>query len=211
MNLKEAASYGSFLNLMIYNLRLMAQDETYTRRTTEFHNKEKSNPEAENEILEIKPENKLDITSDKLIELSKELIEEKLDLNFAIYYAKDFLLISLDENNTVSLDNAISYNKQLRELIESCNYLSKVKNSETKRTQYGYKFNVEGNETSYQYECVLKKEIDFDKDKINSLNKELKIKTDKISTLIDQAQSSDVIKFEPKYSKYDSIEDIINR
>lgn len=210
MNLKEAASYGAFLNNMIIKSQRLANSEIYCRKTTEYHNINKTNPDGVNEVINIEQQDKMDIKCHMLIDLSKKLIEEKLYLNMAIEKAKSKLFIDWKEDNKkLSLDNAISYNKQLRDLISSCDYLKNVKTVETKKMQYGYKFNVEGNQVPYQYEVITRQEIDFNKDAVLNLNKSLKEKTDRISILIDLAQTKDVIDFTPKFSKHDTIEEVV--
>ncbi len=210
MNLKEAARYGKFLNDMIYVAQITSTSNDYIKKTIETHNKSKFNSEDEDEVIEITSQDKLNIKSNNLIYLAKDLIEEKLMLNLAIQKSKSNLSINLEENDLIlSLDEAISYNKQLRSLISSCNTLNKVKSTESKRKEYGYKFNVEGNQVSYQYEVIVKKDIDFDKKEVYDLSKILKGKTDKISTLIDQSMTKDIIDFVPKYDINDSFEEIV--
>ena len=211
MNLKEAAKYGKFLNDMLYIAQSTSTSKDYVRKVTEFHNRSKFNPDDIDEKIEVIPQDKLDIKSNDLIYLAKSLIEEKLRLSLAISKGKSKLNIDWKENNIkLPLDEAISYNKQLRSLITNCDYLNGIKSIEDKQKQYGYKINVEGNQVSYQYEVLLKKEVDFDKTVVKSLSKSLKNKTDKISTLIDQAMTKDVIDFNPLFDVNDTFEEIVN-
>lgn len=212
MNLKDAARYGKFLNDMIYMAQTTATSKDYTRKITEIHNKSKFNIEAQDETVEIIPQDKLNIKSNDLVYLAKDLINEKLNLSMSIAKYKSKLTIDWKEDDKkLSLDEAISYNKQLRSLISTCDSLDRIKSIEDKTREYGYKFNVEGNQVSYQYEVLIKREVDFDKKVVHNLSKSLKNKTDKISSLIDQAMSKDVIDFTPNFDINDSFEEIVEK
>lgn len=212
MNLKDAARYGKFLNDMIYMAQTTATSKDYTRKITEIHNKSKFNIEAQDETVEIVPQDKLNIKSNDLVYLAKDLINEKLNLSMSIAKYKSKLTIDWKEDDKkLSLDEAISYNKQLRSLISTCDSLDRIKSIEDKTREYGYKFNVEGNQVSYQYEVLIKREVDFDKKVVHNLSKSLKNKTDKISSLIDQAMSKDVIDFTPNFDINDSFEEIVEK
>lgn len=212
MNLKDAARYGKFLNDMIYMAQITATSKDYTRKITEIHNKSKFNIEAQDETVEIIPQDKLNIKSNDLVYLAKDLINEKLNLSMSIAKYKSKLTIDWKEDDKkLSLDEAISYNKQLRSLISTCDSLDRIKSIEDKTREYGYKFNVEGNQVSYQYEVLIKREVDFDKKVVHNLSKSLKNKTDKISSLIDQAMSKDVIDFTPNFDINDSFEEIVEK
>ena len=49
-------------------------------------------------------------------------------------------------------------------IIGNWRNLTGYQSDETKRNNYDYKLNVEGNQVAYQYEVVTKREVDFDWD-----------------------------------------------
>lgn len=210
MNIKEAGQYANFLNDILGKSQSFSTRREYMKTTTQVHLRSKVNPEALDETLEVTDKNKLPITSDQLTQLALNIIEEKMKLGVAIEKGKKKMFIDWKENDEkLSLDNAIAYNKQLRSLSHQLGILKNQKTSESKGYEYGYKFNAEGNQVSYKYEVETTETIAFNKDVVNDLYKELQNKTNTISMQIDAAMLKDVIDFTPSFDMLASFEEIV--
>jgi hypothetical protein len=211
LSIKEAGRYANYLKGLISGAEYLLGYKQNYMKTTETHFKSKGNPEAQDETIEVVTERHFNCKANDLVYMISELIEEKLKLAMAMENAKNGLTIEWEENGQkLTLDAAIEYNKKLREFIDNfvCN-LANVKTTVSKTSGVAYKMNAEGNQTSYRYDVDVKNEIDFDKDVVKDFYKKVQLKTDKISTLIDKAQTSEIVNFEPKYSVHDSLDDII--
>ena len=210
MNIKEAGQYANFLNTILGKAQNLSTSREYIKTITQVHLRSKVNPEALDETLEVTNKNKLEITSDQLTQLALDIIEEKMKLGVAIEKGKKKMFIDWKENDEkLSLDNAIAYNKQLRLLSQYLLTLKNQKDTESKCYEYGYKFNAEGNQISYRYEVETTETIAFNKDNVNNLYKELQNKTNTISMQIDTAMLKDVIDFNPAFDMLVSFEEIV--
>ena len=72
----------------------------------------------------------------------------------------------------------------------------------------GYKFNSEGNQVAYVYDVKKITTIDFDRNKVKKLIKNLSEQCDKVSNDIDRSFVNTKVEFEPRWSFTDTIEDI---
>lgn len=210
MNIKEAGQYANFLNDILGKAQTYSTRKEYMKKTTQTHLRSKVNPEVLDEIIEVVNTNKLDVTSDQLARLALDIIDEKMKLSMAIEKGKKKMNIDWKENDErLSLDIAVAYNKQLRTLIYQLSTLKNQKAFESKGFEYGYKFNAEGNQVAYKYEVETVEDVTFDKDVINNLYKELQNKTNTISMQIDTVMLKDVIEFSPSFDILESFEEIV--
>ena len=117
MNIKEAGQYSNFLNTILNQAQVTSVRKEYMRKVEEKHLKNKSNPDAQDEVIEQVINNKLNIQSHDLTYLALSIIEEKMALSISIEEGKKKMFIDWKENGkALGLDNAIAYNKQLRTL-----------------------------------------------------------------------------------------------
>lgn len=212
MNIKEAGRYANYLNSMIFNLSMQLTLDANLYKTVEKHLRKKSNPDAEDEDIEVINETKITCPVNDLAHLVKTLVDEKNRLALAIETAKNSVQLDWVEDNIhLTIDTAVEYNKNLREFALKLKQISACKNSENKRQGTGRKFNAEGNQVNYYYDLEVTKTIDFDRQVVVELYKKTLDKTDVISRQIDEALLKDIVKFEPTYSFYDTMEDIIEK
>lgn len=211
MNIKEAGRYSNHLQSLIGGVQSLITNSNNYLKVSELHLRSKANPDAQDETIETPVERIFTCQVSDLAHLVDKLIKEKLLLAIAIDNAKPALAIEWTEAGLqLTLDAAIEYNKKQRALAEM--YLQRLVNEKPRKTitrTYGQKFNVEGNQINYTYDVEKNIALDYDKDVIKNLHRGILEKTDKISTLIEDAQLKDAVSFEPAYSIHDSLEDII--
>lgn len=96
--------------------------------------------------------------------LLNELVEEKMRLSMRINDAKEKMRVDWKEDGqSLSLDSALEYSKNLREMardyFESLCY---KRSEEYIKNGLGYLINQEGNQTPYNYELKVVKTINYD-------------------------------------------------
>jgi len=211
MSIKESFRYQNHLDRIISILSSYVRNRNNAIEIKEVHYKSKSNSEALDETLDTTSERTYNCKVDDVCFLITKLVEQKLFLSLAIEKAKRNLRLKWVENNIeLTLDSAIIYNKNCRELADNLKYLIDLKSSETKFQGKDFKFNLEGNQIQYFYNIETKTTIDFDRDKVNNMYKKLLSKSDIISTQIESAMLEEVVEFIPIYDIHDSVEEIVS-
>ena len=216
INLKEACRYAKFLNDTINKITADVCYGNMDGKILEIkdnHYKSKSNKDAE-DILEevVELDAVYDVEIEKIVELLEALITEKAILSNKIAKAKEELYIEYEENGEkLNIDTAIEMNKLLRQKLSDnvLNTLIKQKEKTEKRVGSDYMINVEGNQVAYKYEVERKTTLKYEKTDIVELNKKLLTKADKISEMIDEANSQRIIDIEPKFSIHDTVDELV--
>lgn len=213
ISLKESFRYMNHLEKTIGSLTSYIRNTNNSIKVTELHLKSKSNSEAQDEEIDQTSErtypnaSTVDITF-----LINQLVDEKLKLSLAIEEAKRDLFLDWKENGVnLTLDSGVEYAKKSRDLANNLKYLVDLKPSESKSSGTDFKFNVEGNQTSYKYPIEKKITIDFDRNIINELYKKLLNKADTLSTQIESAMLKEIVFFESIYDIHDSITEIVDK
>jgi hypothetical protein len=210
INLKESFRYHTFLDSNITALSYYIKTENNVVKLTEVHQKSKSNNEAVDETVDMTTERTYTCKVEDIAYLVKQLIEEKLKLSLAIENAKKNIVLDWQEDGkNLTLDSAVEFNKQIRSMIANLRYLVDLKSTEFKKSGSDFKFNVNGDQVAYRYNIDVKKEIDFDRNKVRELYKKLVSKADIISTQIDEAMLKDCVNYTPIYDLHDSTVEIV--
>lgn len=211
--MKESFRYHTYLDNAISSLLQYIRTDGNLFTVTETHQKSKVNQDAQDETIDVTTERKFDCKPEDIAHLVKDLISEKLNLSLAIENGKKYRSIGFNKDgNELSLDSAVELNKQSRSLINNLKYLVDLKSSESKRSGRDFRFNVSGDQISYQYDVEVKRVIDFDRNVIKDLYKKLVAETDMISTKIDEFMlNPHAVTFEPKYTVHDSVEDVVEK
>ena len=210
MNLKEAFRYMNFLEELISKAMQYLSEDAFVTKTKEIHLKHKVNPQVEDEVFEdvnavVDKVKSLDFTklnfdANKIIYLMGQILAERESLSVAINKAK--------HNAKVDIDVAISSNKKRHEFIQSLVIMAKIKPSEIMVKGSDYKFNVSGDQITYAYDIKKYTSIDFDRNKVRKLIRDLSDKCDKVSSDIDRTLITSEVEFEPKWLLIDTFEDI---
>ncbi|HLO11341.1 MAG TPA: hypothetical protein VK190_03680 [Pseudoneobacillus sp.] len=211
INIKDAGRYANHLEGLINSIQsgCLYYPSNYMK-TTENHLRSKAHADVPDEVV-VPVVNRIFTTqAHNIAHLVNKLIDEKLRLAMAIEKAKAASTIQWEENGEkLTIDAAVEYAKRLRGFALSLSKLNNAKTTEDKRNGIAQKFNVEGNPVSFSYIIEVKNEVDFDKDVVRNLYKKDLEKADKISSLVDQAMSAQIIDFEPVYDIHDNYEQII--
>ena len=129
----------------------------------------------------------------RLLSVWQELMVEKERLGTAIGKAK----ASMEFN----LDAAVDANKSRRAFLSTLQMLASRKNSHELRKGEGrgYVFNNDGNQTSYFYDIDRIMTIDYDRNKVRAMVKELTQNADAVSIKIDEALLTTKVDYTPKF------------
>jgi len=212
ISLKESFRTLVYIDKTISSLTSYLSNKNNSISVIESHLKEKSNPEAQNEELDTTTIREYsDASTVDIINLVGKLIAEKTKLEISVEIAKRNILIETKDNNNLSLDSAISNAKQSRNLAGVLNSLINIKTDEKKTIGTGFKFNQEGNETSYRYDVVVTKTINFDRNIVNDNYKSLLEKADKLSISIEKSMMEEIVEYEFPYSIHDSTADVVSK
>lgn len=200
MNLKEAFRYMNFLEDLMDRGFVFLYREAFVTNTKEIHLKSKANPDIEDEVIEDANPSEVNFKANTVILLEEEILKEREDLSKAINKAK--------QNTDIDIDFAIASNKKRQHFMGVLKDLAKRKSFEKIVEGSGYKFNSEGNQVAYVYDVKKITTIDFYRNKVKKLIKNLSEQCDKVSNDIDRSFVNTKVEFEPRWSFTDTIEDI---
>lgn len=199
MNLKEAFRYQSFLEKRMEDARYSITDRNHAFTITKNHLKSKANPEAK-DILETVETGEY-VSNDDCILFMNWLIDERYKLTEAICKAKS----SLD----FCLDAALEANKFRQSSASSVKGMLRYTGGKKIEPSRDYKFNVEGNQTSYYYEVEVTYEENFNRDEAKKQARQLVEKSDEVSAKIDAAMINTQVNYDPVFNVNDSFEDVM--
>jgi|WetSurMetagenome_2_1015567.scaffolds.fasta_scaffold13707_6 hypothetical protein len=211
MNIKDAYRYQKVLAEHINTLNEWLWNNDYICETEETHLKSKSNSEANDEVIIKEIDKPFSCTVENIMFLINDIINEKLKLTIAVESIKRHFILDWKENNEfITLDSAIEFNKNTRDFISGLKYILDIKSHESKKIGIDYTFNINKEQVEYKYPIEIITKINYNRNIINNLYKSQLNKADQISVLIESAMLKDVLDFTPKYSIYDSLNDIID-
>ena len=191
MNLKEAFQAQNKINGLINSINNYLSDTDNIMTVTEKHLRSKALPGQQDESIDAsnKAEENFDVT--KMLAVWQDLEGERVRLTAAINQAK--------RNMDFDLDGAVDGNKNRRAFIAVLQEMAVLKSSHVLKKGAGkdYVFNNEGNQTTYCYDIDRIKTIDYDRNKVRTLLKELTRKADEISLQIDAVLLNTQVEYTP--------------
>lgn len=185
------------LNELMQQAMLFLAKTENVMKVKQEHLRNKSNPNAENETVEVKRDN--DMEADKVIGLYLDLLAEREKLAAAISKAKT--------SAEIDMDAAISVNKAKQDAVERFKNLARLKSSETLENGRDYLINAEGNQTAYIYTIRSVNTIDFDRDSLKGIVKRLQRESDAVSSKIDLLNVTLEVDYTPKYDFDETFDD----
>ena len=199
MILKEAFRYQNYLKTLQNDIYVHLRNRDNVVKITEIHFYSKSNNDkSDEEVVTVGK-----IEPNKLIELIKEVIAEKIAVTNAISKAK--------KSCEYDIDALLETNKFMNNFVDCLKGLNVIESKETKTTGLDYKFNLNGEQLSYKYPVTTVSTINFDRNETRKMaNKYSKQITD-TSNLIDEINVTLKVDFEPKFDINDTVEDILNK
>ena len=199
MKVKEVYHYLTVLSNWEGKIRNTMMNKSLYVKTTEFHKKQEIIATEKNEEKEI-INKEIDYTLDDLINLWDSIIEEKKKI-YALIEKKKL------ENNMP--DEIFTINKSYREILSIIKLISEsTKKSVTKRREEGFLKSNEGVDT-YTYEVEVNTTPIYESSYfIEKLDKYQKIAEDN-SNKIDTFNTTVEIDYEPRWSEFSTIEDLL--
>ena len=201
MNLKESYRYANYLDNLLNTAYIYLRNKGFVTTTVEEHLRKQSNPEVENETIEVQKPFDVEFSPNDVIDFVVKVIEEKEKLSEAIAEAKS--------TTEINIDNAISMNKKKQGFVSVLNGIADIKPSETKTTSKSYKFDINGEQKPYVYDVNRKTSIDFDRTDVRNLIKKYLKETDEISSKLDLIEITTQVDIEPRFDVNDKFEELV--
>ena len=209
ISLKESFRILNILDQHTSSLLSYISNKSNSLKVEEIHLKSKVT-DNQDETIDQTTERQYKCSVTDISFLISQLINEKLVLSLAIENAKKNLYLESQENGeNLTLDTGILFAKKSRELSNSLKYLLDLKPSEAKSFGKDYIFNMEKNQVEYKYPIEKKTSLDFDRNEINSLYKQLLNRSNTLSTQIEGAMLKEIVEFAPIYDILSSTSEIV--
>lgn len=197
MILKEAFRMQNKFTALISEAQLLLTRGVITKKVTETHLRQKANPNAENEVIEVKKDQEYD--ANRVIKMIMELMEEKIILSKKISDAK--------RGHAQDIDMLVANNKAKQNVLRTLTIVADLKSNESVIPGRGYMINGEGNQTAYSYDIQKVETIDFDRGVVKGIIKRLRQEIDETSNAIDVANVTIDVDFTSKFDVNDTFED----
>ena len=201
MNLKESYRYANYLDDLLSTAYTYLRNKGFVTTTVEEHLRKQSNPDVENETIEVQKPFDVEFKPNDVIDFVVKVIEEKDKLSDAIAEAKS--------TTEINIDNAISMNKKKQGFVSVLNGIADIKPSEIKTTSKSYKFDINGEQKPYIYDVNRKTSIDFNRTDVRNLIKKYLKETDEISAKLDLIEITTQVDFIPKWDINDKFEELV--
>ena len=181
MSLKEAFQVQNKISESMSYINHYLSDADNVMTITEKHLRSKALAGQQDDTVDVSRKADEGFDVGRLLGIWQELMEEKERLGAAIGKAKAGMGFNLDA--------AVDANKSRRAFLGMLQELANRKSSHElqKGEGRGYVFNNDGNQTSYCYDIDRILTIDYDRNKVRAMVKELNRSSDEVSIKIDEA------------------------
>ena len=201
MNLKESYRYANYIDGLLSTAYTYLRNKCFVTTTVEEHLRSKSNPDAEDETIEVQKPYDVEFKPNQVIDFVIKVLNEKDKLSDAIAKAKS--------TTEINIDNAIAMNKKKQAFVSVLNGIADIKPSETKATSKSYKFDINGEQKPYIYNVNRKTSIDFDRNDVRNIIKKYLKETDEISAKLDLIEITTQVDFDPTWDVNSKFEDLV--
>lgn len=201
INLKDAFRYQNILSQWIDKVSCYLQYEQNVTKKTQEHLRSKTNQDAVDETIDMSKDRQYPYEINKIIDFMMSLLNEKEKLSDAINVSK--------KSMSIDMDSSVALNKKRQEIKNVFSRMANIKAFEKMTKSQGYKFNNEGNQTSYTYDVKEVVVIDFDRNKVKAISKKLSKDCDDISSQLDRCIIDTAVEIVPMYDVNDSFEDVL--
>ena len=181
MNLKEAFQAQNRLGELLAYVGRYVSDDNNTMTITEKHLKAKALADQQDETVDVSAKDAAGFDVGRLLGIWQRVMREREALGLAIGKAK----AGMDFN----LDAAVDANKSRRAFLAILQRMAVRKSSHElqKGAGRGYVFNKDGNQTEYYYDIDRISTIDYDRNIVRNMAKDIHREAEDISTKIDEA------------------------
>ena len=192
MNLKEAFQAQNRIGELLTYVGRYLSDEDNIMTVTEKHLRSKALAGQQDETVDVSRKDEEGFDVGGLLDIWQKLMKEKEALGLAIGKAK----AEMDFN----LDAAVDANKSRRAFLATLQHMAARKSSHELRKGEGkgYVFNNEGNQTPFFYDIDRILTIDYDRNKVRAMAKDLNREAEEISLKIDEALLKTQVNYEMK-------------
>lgn len=201
MVLKEAYRYQNYLNSLINEAQSYLYKRDFITTTKQTHNRKGVNPDADDEEIVVQKPCNVEFEPKDVIDFIVVAINEKQKLSDAIVLAK--------KSTAIDIDSAIAMNKIKQGYVSILNSMGVTKSSERITTGRGYKFNADGEQTSYCYDVSEVVSIDYDRKNVRELAKKYMKDTDEVSTQLDKIEIATEVSYVPIWDIGDSLDEVV--
>lgn len=201
MNLKESYRYANYLDGLLNTAYTYLRNKGFVTTTVEEHLRKQSNPDVENETIEVQKPFDVEFKPNDVINYVIGVINEKEKLSDAIAKSKT--------TTEINIDNAIAANKIKHGFVSVLNGMVGIKPSETTTTGKAYKFDINGEQKPYFYEICKTTCIDYNRTDARNLIKKYLKETDDISAKLDSIEINTTVEFNPLFDVNTSFEDSV--
>ena len=193
MNLKEAFQAQNKIGELLKYIDRYLYEKDNVMTVTEKHLRSKALAGQQDDSVDVSRKSDKMFEVGKLIGIWQQLMAEKEQLGLAIGKAKAGM--------SFNLDTAVDANKSRHLFLLTMQRLASQKSSHElqKGEGRGYVFNNDGNQTTYCYDIDRIMTIDYDRNKIREMVKELTRKSNEVSIQIDEALLQTKVDYEPKF------------
>lgn len=198
MNLKEAFRYQNKLQSFLDEAIMTLERDGNVTKVQNTHLRHKVMPEAEDETVVTVPETEYAEQITDLTKFMVYLLEEKAALSAAIHAAKNAL--------EMDMDGEVSLNAVRQRVARTLQHMNSLRSSEQILSNggMGYRFNAEGNQTSYRCDVKRVTTINFDRNVVQKELKKLNQLADETSAKIDLCLVTSAVDYEPPFDVNDS-------
>ncbi len=182
MNLKEAFRFQNKLEAILNEAQDILKFDRNVMKTKLHYLRSKVMPEVEDEVVQENPA--VDIGEENitaLVNFTVYVLGEKERLFRAIRKAKN--------EQAIDIDSEVSLNSTRQSIAASLRRLAGLRASEVTVSNggYGYRFNAEGNQVMYKCDVRKITTINYDRNVVRALLKDLDAKADAVSSDIDRS------------------------
>lgn len=219
MNLKEAFAYRNYLSSMFNELKRNAMSTDAFCVVKEEHLKSKANPGADDEFFDSRSgtlQSPISIyeAPGVLAQVDPEKIVEVLFSLESEIEALDEKICDAKASQSKNIDVLVATNKHMRQIVDVLNAALMHKTSETRSDAIAYKI-IEsgehaGEQVAYRYPVRKVTTIDFDRNKLKKLAGRYSDEVEARSYEIDELMLTIKIDHDPRFSKTDTLQDIID-
>ena len=193
MNLKEAFRYQNKLQSFMDEAQSILDSDSNVTKVENTYLRHKVMAEAEDETVLVAPDTEYYTQITDIARFLLYLLHEKSVLAAAIRRAKDTL--------EIDMDSEVSLNAARQSIAHTFKHMNDLRNSEQVISNggTGYRFNAEGNQTSYRCDVKRVTTINYDRKVIRAELEKLNRASDEISTKIDLCLVTSKVAYAPPF------------
>ena len=193
MNLKEAFRYQNKLQSFMDEAQSILDSDSNVTKVENTYLRHKVMAEAEDETVLVAPDTEYAEQITEIARFLLYLLHEKSLLAAAIRRAKDAL--------EIDMDSEVSINAARQSIAHTFKHMNDLRSSEQTISNggTGYRFNAEGNQTSYRCDVKRVTTINYDRKVIRAELEKLNKASDEISTKIDLCLVTSTVDYVPPF------------